>query len=203
MVFSSGEDGVAASTTMGQFDVSRVDGRPGIVMGRRLGERLLLSPGGGSAEASRVALLSAPAIERMYTRVLQSSPFRQFEVRGLFQLEAVFDESHAFIDLGEAQRLFSMGRHVSGVELRLHDLDQAEAVKAWLQEELDETRFEAQTWYDLQKSLYDVMRLEKFGASLIFAPYCGRGGIQHCGLFDNDCYREAPRCGSLTGHGSK
>ncbi|MBT3448271.1 MAG: ABC transporter permease [Bacteroidetes Order II. Incertae sedis bacterium] len=165
--FSSGEDGVAASTTMGQFDVSRVDGRPGIVMGRRLGERLLLSPGGGSAEASRVALLSAPAIERMYTRVLQSSPFRQFEVRGLFQLEAVFDESHAFIDLGEAQRLFSMGRHVSGVELRLHDLDQAEAVKVWLQKELDASKFEAQTWYDLQKSLYDVMRLEKFGASLI------------------------------------
>ena len=165
--FVQNEEGAASSTTMGEFDVSRVDGRPGIVMGRRLGERLLLSPAGGTAEASRVALLSAPSIERMYTRVLSSSPFRQFEVRGLFQLEAVFDESHAFIDLREAQRLFSMGNSVSGVDIRLRDLEQAEDVRAWITERIDGNRFEAQTWYDLQKSLYDVMRLEKFGATLI------------------------------------
>ncbi len=163
----SADDGVATATTMGEFDVRRVAGRPGIVLGRRLGERLLLSPAGGGVEASRVALLSAPAIERMYTRVLSSSPFRQFEVRGLFQLETVFDESHAFIDLGEAQRLFGMGRSVSGVELRLADLEKADEVRSWLNDRLPEGRFETLTWYDLQKSLYDVMRLEKFGASLV------------------------------------
>lgn len=137
------------------------------MLGRKLGERLLLSPAGGTAEASRVALLSAPAIEKMYTRVLQSSPFRQFEVRGLFQLEAVFDESHAFISIEEAQRLFSMNGKVSGVELRLHDLDQAEEVREWLSGRLDTSKFQILTWYDLQKPLYDVMRLEKFGASLV------------------------------------
>jgi len=165
--FLENEQGVAASTTLGAFDVTQKEGRPGIVLGRRLGERLLLSPAGGTAEASRVALLSAPAIERMYTRVLSSSPYRQFEVRGLFQLEAVFDESHAFIDLAEAQRLFSMGRKVSGVELRLKELEEASEVKAWLEENLDASRFQVLSWYDLQKPLYDVMRLEKFGASLI------------------------------------
>jgi lipoprotein-releasing system permease protein len=161
------DGGVAASTTLGSFSVDKVDGRPGIVLGRRLGERLLLSPAGGTAAASKVALLSAPAIERMYTQVLSGSPYRQFEVRGLFQLEAVFDESHAFIDIGEAQRLFSLGQKVSGVELRLHDLEQASEVKAWLEERLDTAKFEVVTWYDLQKPLYDVMKLEKFGASLV------------------------------------
>ena len=34
---------------------------------------------------------------------------------------------------------------------------------------LPEGRFEVLTWYDLQKALYDVMRLEKWGASLILA----------------------------------
>ena len=29
--------------------------------------------------------------------------------------------------------------------------------------------FEVKTWYDLQKSLYDVMKLEKYGAALIIA----------------------------------
>ncbi|MDA1027826.1 MAG: ABC transporter permease [Bacteroidetes bacterium] len=165
--FLQNDDGVAESTTLGSFSVEEVDGRPGIVLGRQLGERLLLSPAGGTAEASRVALLSAPAIERMYTRVLSGSPYRQFEVRGLFQLEAVFDESHAFIDLQEGQRLFSMGRKVSGIELRLDDLEQATEVRDWLEDRIDTSRFEVMTWYDLQKPLYDVMKLEKFGASLV------------------------------------
>jgi lipoprotein-releasing system permease protein len=53
------------------------------------------------------------------------------------------------------------------VELRLHDLERAEEVREWLVERLDPTRFQVLTWYDLQKPLYDVMRLEKFGASLV------------------------------------
>jgi lipoprotein-releasing system permease protein len=159
--------GVVAATTYGAFDVDRVDGRPGIVLGRRLGERLLLSPGGGSAPPSRVALLSAPAIERMYTRVLSSSPIRQFEVRGLFQLETVFDESHAFVGLKEAQALFRMGQTVSGIDVRLSRLDDTAAYREWLTGRVDEERFAVLTWYDLHKSLYDVMQLEKWGASIV------------------------------------
>ncbi len=160
-------DGVVVGTTFGQFSVDRVDGRPGLVMGRRLGERMLISPGGGSAPPSRVALLSAPAIERMYTRVLSSSPIRQFEVRGLFQLETVFDESHVFIGLSEAQSLFRMGRSISGIDVRLTHLDDTAQYKDWLEERIDLDRHEVLTWYDLQKSLYDVMQLEKWGASLV------------------------------------
>jgi len=161
------DEGVVAGTTFGAFDVDRVDGRPGIVMGRRLGERLLLSPGGGSAPPSRVALLSAPAIESMYTRVLSSSPIRQFEVRGLFQLETVFDESHVFVGLNEAQSLFRMGRTVSGIDIRLESLDDTEAYAQWLRGQVDPGQYEVLTWYDLQKSLYDVMQLEKWGASIV------------------------------------
>jgi len=161
------DQGVVPGTTLGRFDVDRVDGRPGIVLGRRLGERLLLSPGGGSAPPSRIALLSAPAIERMYTRVLSSSPIRQFEVRGLFQLETVFDESHAFVGLQEAQTLFRMGSTVSGVDVRLSNLQQTDAYKAWLSDRLDQERYAVLTWYDLHRGLYDVMQLEKWGASLV------------------------------------
>ena len=161
------DQGVVPGTTLGRFDVDRVDGRPGIVLGRRLGERLLLSPGGGSAPPSRIALLSAPAIERMYTRVLSSSPIRQFEVRGLFQLETVFDESHAFVGLQEAQTLFRMGSTVSGIDVRLSNLQQTDAYKAWLSDGLDQERYAVLTWYDLHRGLYDVMQLEKWGASLV------------------------------------
>ena len=118
----SGDNGVVAGTTYGAFDLARQDGRPGIVLGRRLGERLLLAPSSDVIPASRVALLSAPAMERMYTSVLSSSPIRQFEVRGLFQLESVFDESHVFVGIEEAQQLFRMGDRISGIDVRLPTL---------------------------------------------------------------------------------
>ncbi len=165
-----GEDNnLVTGITFGTFDVSRKNGRPGIVLGRRLGERLLIAPGGGTRPASRVALLSASGLIRSFVNVFSSSPIREFEVRGLFHLESVYDESHVFIDLKEAQRLFRTGRTVSGIEIRLEDLERAPEVKAALRERLDASTYDILTWYDLQKSLYDVMRLEKYGASLILA----------------------------------
>lgn len=161
------DEGVVVGTTFGSFDLEREGGSAGIVLGRRLGERLLLAPGGPGQEASRVALVSAPAIERMFTRVLSGTPLRQFEVRGLFQLESVFDESHAFVHIDEARRLFRVPNAVSGIDVRLSDLDDASAVKAWLEERLPAGEYRVQTWYDLQRSLYEVMELEKYGATLL------------------------------------
>lgn len=160
---------LVTGVTFGSFDVSRSNGRPGIVIGRRLGERLLLAPAGGSQPASRVALLSASGMVRSFVNVFGGAPIREFEVRGLFHLESVYDESHVFIDLKEAQRLFRTGRTVSGIEIRLDELERAAEVKSALQARLDMSSVEVLTWYDLQKSLYDVMRLEKYGASLILA----------------------------------
>lgn len=163
----STDEGVVAGTTFGSFNLERTESGVGIVLGRRLGERLLLSPAGPGQEASRVALVSAPAIERMFTRVLSGTPLRQFEVRGLFQLESVFDESHAFIHIEEARRLFRLPDTVSGIELRLSDLNDADAVRSWLQSRLPSDQYKVQTWYDLQRSLYDVMQLEKYGATVL------------------------------------
>lgn len=166
----SGVSDVVRQTGYGSFDLERRDGQPGLVMGMSLGQRLALVPGTGSG--SRVALLSAPAIERLLTHVFGAPPLTQFEVRGLYQLEDTYDENHVFIGLAEAQRLFRLGNTVSGLELHLDDIEQAEAVKAALQQQLDPTRFTVHTWYDLQKSLYDVMRLEKWGASAILILIC-------------------------------
>lgn len=156
-----GVSAVMQQTDFGEFDLSRKATGTGIVLGMSLGQRFGLVPG------SDLALLTAPGIEQMLTQVFGVPPLTRFEVRGLYQMESVYDESHVFIGIPEAQRLFRMDGHVSGVELRLDDLDAADEVKEQLQARLDPARFEVLTWYDLQKSLYDVMRLEKWGASLI------------------------------------
>lgn len=163
----AGVSTIVERTGFGAFDVARKEGKPGIVMGMSLGQRLALLPAHGSRSASEVALLSAPGIERMLTQVFGVPPVARFEVRGLYQAEAAYEDNYVFIDLPEAQRLFRMGDRVSGIELRLDDLEKADAVKAALQAQLDPAQYEVLTWYDLQRSLYDVMVLEKWGASLI------------------------------------
>jgi lipoprotein-releasing system permease protein len=126
-------------------------------------------PAMGDAEASRIGLLSAPAMERALTQVMGSPPGTRFEVRGLYRLEEVYDESYVFVDLVEAQRLFRMRGHVTGIDVRLGDIENAERVRDQLAAQLDPEIYRVLTWYDLQKSLYDVMQLEKWGALVILA----------------------------------
>ena len=163
----TGVSRVVEQTGFGRFSLERAGGLPGMVIGMSLGQRLGLLPSTGEYEGSRAGLLSAPAIEAMLTNPFAAPGLARFEVRGLYELEDLYDESHVFVGLEEAQRLFRMRGRVTGLELRLDDLQRADDVKAALQARLASGRFEVLTWYDLQKSLYDVMRLEKWAASLI------------------------------------
>jgi lipoprotein-releasing system permease protein len=158
---------IVQQTGVGSFNVERTEDGPGIVVGRRLSQQVGVVPSRGDGDGSRVGLLSAPGIERTLTQVFGSPPVRRYEVRGLFEMQAAYDQNHVFIALDEAQRLFRMDGRVSGIDLRLSDLDRADEVKAALQGRLSPERFQVKTWYDLQQSLYDVMQLEKWGASAI------------------------------------
>lgn len=158
----------APTMAMGTFDLnSDAAGTPGLVLNRILAQRMGVLPEREGESASAVGLLSAPAIERTLTNVFESPPIRRFDVRGLFQVRGTAEEKRVFVSLSEAQRLFRTEGRVTGIDLRLDNLERAGAVKAALQQTLDPDRFTVQTWYDLQKSLYDVMRLEKWGASAI------------------------------------
>ena len=170
---------VVDETTLGAFSLERRNGRPGIVIGASLAHAYALMTAideqdeegklrGLESGGSELQLLSAPAIERMLTRVFGVSPLSTFEVRGLYELEPTYDNTHVFISIQEAQRLFRLGNDISGIELRLDDVDAAAQVKRTLQAQLDD-RYEVKTWYDLQKQLYDVMQIEKWAASAILA----------------------------------
>ena len=175
---------VERSIREGAFSLERRDGDAGIVMGAALAGRTGVRPadpgvaleGGppaGAVAGSRVSLLSATALERaigLYPFGLPDQ--RAFEVRGTFSLEPTYDESHVFVGLAEAQRLFQMTDRVTGLDLRLDDLDDAGAVAERLQARLDAEApgaYAVSTWYDLQGSLYNVMKLEKWAASAILA----------------------------------
>ena len=176
---------VTESITGGSFSLERRGSTPGVVMGGALAARTGVYAGldgdvpdagaeigdaPGAMAGSRVSLLSASALQR----ALALYPFglpgqRSFEVRGTFELEPTYDESHVFVALPEAQRLFRMEGAVSGIDIRLQDLDDAGAVRDRLTARIDPGRFAVRTWFDLQGSLYGVMRLEKWAASAILA----------------------------------
>lgn len=147
------------SVKSGVFDLSVQDNRPGVVIGETLVNRYGFSPG------DEIALLSPTGMRRALTQFSAPRASR-FNVRGHYSIQQIIDDEIVYIDLGAAQRLFNMQNEITGYDLRLTDTDRAERVKQELQEELG-ADFQIQTWYDLQRPLYDVMQLEKWGSYFI------------------------------------
>ncbi len=168
---------VARAVTGGRFDVGRGASGAGLVMGSGPAARAALfpDPAPGGDGGSRLPQLSAPALERTLAQYPFGLPAQQaFVLRGTFELDPTYDEDHVFVGLEEGQRLFGLAGRVSGLDLRLDDLDRADAVRRHLEAALAPeagrpARFRVRTWYDLQASLYGVMRLEKWAASAILA----------------------------------
>ncbi len=143
----------------GGLDLDVRNRMPGILLSDPLSRSLRLNIG------DDVSLLSASGMRRALTH-FTGPRINRFEVRGIYDMRQVIDEPVIYVDIAAAQRLFDLKNEVSGIDIRLHDHDKADAVKRRLQQDLGNQYF-VQTWYDLQRPLYDVMNLEKWGAYFI------------------------------------
>ncbi len=171
----SSASGASPQSPPGGGSLAREPGKlPGVSVGGGLSSRIGLVAGAGPYDGSTLGLLSAPAIERAITSPFAPPGLVRFEVRDVFDMDPAYDESHVFVDLQEAQRLFRMNGEVTGVELRLADLERAQAVADEVRVHLARTfegdeSFVVETWYDLNRAFYDVMALEKWGAGAILS----------------------------------
>tara|TARA_R100001143_G_scaffold61071_1_gene61158 strand:- start:92 stop:1315 length:1224 start_codon:yes stop_codon:yes gene_type:complete len=147
------------STVDNNFDLSVLNGRPGVVVSEDIVNRYRLNP------EDELAMLSPTGMRRALTQFSAPRASR-FEVRGAFNVLQIIEEDMAYIDIEAAQRLFNMRNEITGFDLKLTDTDRADRVKDELMATLGPD-FEIQTWYDLQKPLYDVMYLEKWGSYFI------------------------------------
>ncbi len=142
-----------------EIDLSVQAGRPGIIVSEALINRYRLSAG------DEIAMLSPTGMRRALTQF--SSPrVSRFDVRDSYDMHQIIDGDIVYIELAAAQRLFNLRNEITGFDLKLTDTDRAERVKLQLQEQLG-PEYRIQTWYDLQKPLYDVMMLEKWGSYFI------------------------------------
>ncbi|HLC27168.1 MAG TPA: lipoprotein-releasing ABC transporter permease subunit [bacterium] len=124
----------------------------GIILGRELVRNLGVSLG---EKVSIVSPFGAMSPMGVVPRI------RNFQVAGIFDTGMYdYDSSLAYISLGAAQRFFGLGTGVSGVEVRLDNIDLSDRVAAQIQDALG-FPFLTLDWKRMYRSLFSALKLEK------------------------------------------
>lgn len=143
----------------GGIDLDLADNRPGVLIGEQVSNSL------GLRINDEFTLMSASGMQRALTQFAGPRTVN-FQVRGIYSMQRMADESIIYINHQAAERLFDQLNRISGIDVNLTHHDRAEQTKQQLQAQLGDA-YTVQSWYDLQRPLYDIMNLEKWGAYLI------------------------------------
>jgi lipoprotein-releasing system permease protein len=104
--------------------------------------------------------------------VLPTGPapkLKKFRVVGIFSSGFYeYDIGLAYISLTSAQKFFSIGRSISGLEVRLDNIYQSKFVMQLIEKRLDRA-YHIQDWTEMNKSLFSAINLEKLAMFLILA----------------------------------
>lgn len=142
-----------------------IDALPGIIVGKTLAEDL------GLEIDDRVTLISPlAALGLALTEPRGSSTrSREFRVIGVFQAGfQEYDSGLVYTDLFEAQRLFDEGDNVTGVELRVHDLDTSYELARRIEQKLGGA-FHSLDWSELNRNLFTALEVQKIALTLVIA----------------------------------
>ena len=138
----------------------------GVILGSRLAARLDV----GVGDRVRLMLpLGSLTLAGMLPRQ------KRFHVVALLHSGSELDARAAFIHLADAQRLFRLGGKVHGYQLRLADLDAADALAARAVRRLDEDedRFFARTWKHSHGNLHRAIAAQKATMFVLLAFLVG------------------------------
>lgn len=146
-----------------RFAVQSPDVEGGVILGRRLAERLSAFPG------TIVTIVSAAG--STYNRALggYSPRMLRYEVAGLFDSGMFeYDNTYVVMSRENAQQFAGLDSAVSGVQIRVRDPWQAGRVAERLQDSLG-FPYRALDWQAQNYSLFSALKLEKLAMGLILA----------------------------------
>ena len=127
-------------------------GHDNIILGKELSQKLGVQVGGAISMVSPASRLTPMGL---------IPKIKLFKVVGLFESGMFeYDSSLAFISVQSAQRFFSMKGKVSGIEIRVEDIDSADQIAELLQENLGFPYY-VRDWMRMNKNLFSALRLEK------------------------------------------
>jgi lipoprotein-releasing system permease protein len=141
----------------------RVRQMPGIVLGRTLARQLAVDLGD-------CIQVTSPQIGISYGAGSRSPIAKQFRVSAVF--EAGFDQYDSklvYTDLYEAQAFYEYGDSVTGVEMKVADIDKAHDVSRRIDAILNNGIYHTMDWRELNHGLFTALTLQKFWMSLVLA----------------------------------
>ena len=142
------------------------DELPGIVVGATLARNLDLQVGDRVRVISPLAGLDTS----LWSAQSRTPKSKEFRVIGVFEAGfQEYDTRLVYVDLYEAQGFFDQGDTVTGVEIRLHDLEKAPAIAERLERELGGGPFHTMDWEELNHNLFTALEIQKIMLSLVIA----------------------------------
>jgi len=154
--------GIGSKIVLGDTSMTARDGSPGIIIGIALADRLR------SVVGSRLTVVSPAGLQPALTGGGAPRQF-SFTVTAIFESQNKdYDASVAFTSLGAARALFEQPGRVSGIDVRVSEMDEAADVRDALRARLG-PEYTLSTWYDLHRSLYSVMQIERWSAYVLLS----------------------------------
>ncbi|HMJ10411.1 MAG TPA: ABC transporter permease [Polyangiaceae bacterium] len=145
-------------------DPKTVERLPGIILGATLKKNL-------NAKIGDCVQVTSPTIGFTYSRGAIRAPVaKQFRVIAAF--DAGFDQYDSklvYTDLYEAQAFYDSGDSVTGIEMKVSDIEQARAIARSLDERLSNGIYHTMDWEELNHGLFTALRIQQILMSLVLA----------------------------------
>lgn len=153
-------DGVRRSVFEGSFVTTDESGMPGLVLGLGLAERLQVIPG------DTVTVLSPEMIEAALATMIRPGG-RRAVVRGLFQSNTLREVDNGVLFTSDALvRAITRRDGRSAIDITVRRVDDVHEIASSLQSAVGNAA-RVLTWQDINRGLYDTMRLERIGSFIV------------------------------------
>ena len=162
--YESGISGVDTHLLATSPSVNTIRGKntglPGIILGKELAANL------GVIRGDTVYIISPRG---MLSPVGHMPAMIRFQVVDLFESGMYeFDGTLCFVNLNQAQRMLKMQASVSGIEIRLKDIDRASQIASIIEDTIGNS-YTVNDWKKLNRNLFSALRLEKTVMFIILA----------------------------------
>jgi lipoprotein-releasing system permease protein len=148
---------------------------PGIIIGQELARALRLYVGD---EVNVVAPLGALGPSGPMPKA------RPFRVAGIFYSGMYeYDMKFTYVALGTAQSFLNVGSAISGIEVRVGDIDRAPETAATIRSAVGDDKLRVRDWQALNSRLFGALALEKLamfialGIAILVASFCIAGTL--------------------------
>ncbi len=151
---------LAKNMTIGTLpDLDRPDRKlPGIIIGEDLARKL------GTSIGDPVTMVNPLGEE---TPLGMVPKMKKFQVVGLFDAGMYdYNTGFVYISLPDAQKFFDMDGRVSGVQVRVDEIYNADRISSLIQAAIGYPYY-TRNWMEMNKNFFSALLLEKIGMSLI------------------------------------